>query len=142
MIYALLFILLLLASIQDIKERMVLDIIPLCGVSLAFSLHFFYGNDFEPYLYGVIIAFVSLFLIRLISKAIMKKEGIGMADVYMFSFIGACLGISALYTVLLVACISAFLFLQITKKKDIPFVPFLLIGSCAFLLQNKLGIVL
>lgn len=138
--YYSLMILLLIISVQDIKEHMIYDWIPQLGIFAGLGINYTLANPMEFYLWGVFIGFLSLGSIHFIYKYFKKVDGIGIGDAYVFAMIGAFLGISSLYFVLLIACISALVFILFTKflgkkQSQIPFVPFLSFGSFLYILM-------
>lgn len=130
--------LLIVASYIDLKKYevpyLLLIIISLLCI-LEYIYKCIYSND---YLLVNILGFtfiLSLFiLIYLVFKIIFKKEGIGIADIIILSFLGLSINIFNIIILLLFTSLFAliyyFIVLIIKKKKEniLPLVPFILGG--------------
>ncbi len=95
------------------------------------------------YILGGVIGFLLIFLIRIISKPIFKREAMGMGDAYLFLYLGLFLGWRSLLYILFISSIIgaliSIILLVITKSKEreIPFGPFISIASLIYLFFEK-----
>lgn len=125
-----LFIMLLIATIQDIKSRQISIIIfPITfGVCLVFNII----QGTPPLLllagglsYGLFTAILAI------------KKKIGWGDCLLIAVLGGCLGWFRITEILIIACLAAVVYAvyRKVKKKEVkiqyPFAPFLLIGFVA-----------
>lgn len=112
--YAILFVVALIATIIDIKTRK----IPNWLVLILFICWFSFFN--VEGLLTCIGCFVFLLLL--------SKKGFGMGDVKYLSVVALYLGFFNTCICLLASCISFVVVSLITKKKILPFAPFIFIG--------------
>ena len=95
------------------------------------------------YILGGAIGFSLIFLIRIISKPIFKREAMGMGDVYLFLYLGLFLGWRSLLYILFISSIIGalisiiLLVISKSKEREIPFGPFITIASLIYLFFEK-----
>lgn len=118
----------IIATVTDLKEKIVPDKLIVTGIVVIFILRAFNQVDFINYLLGGLISFGILFAIFLLSG-----EKMGGADVKIYALIGISIGLLGAINSLFYASIVA-LILNLDKlkkknrKKEIPFLPFITIG--------------
>jgi leader peptidase (prepilin peptidase)/N-methyltransferase len=130
----------------DLKDGLIFPAIVFPVALVALVVNFFIPNLFSwhNFLFGLIgAAFGSIFLLLafFLSKIILKKEGMGLGDVYMAAMMGLMVGfpniIVALFGGIILGGLTA-IFLVSSKKKStkdvIPFGDFLAIGTVITLL--------
>jgi hypothetical protein len=64
---------------------------------------------------------------------IVSGKKLGLADVWYAALIGVVFGPFLLYASLGVSCVIAIIFILLTKKRSIPFIPFMAAGSFSML---------
>jgi len=88
---------------------------------------YYYGiNAFILSLEGCICGILFFYLVR-----ILTNKGLGLADVWVSGFLGTYLDPTKWYNAILSACILASMFCIFTKKRKIPFIPFITAGTIA-----------
>jgi leader peptidase (prepilin peptidase)/N-methyltransferase len=130
----------------DLKEQLIFPAIVFPAALVALIVNFFIPKLYSLHnlLFGLIgAAFGSLFLLLafFLSKLILKKEGMGLGDVYMAAMMGLMVGfpniIVALFGGIILGGLMA-IFLVSSKRKStkdvIPFGDFLAIGTIITLL--------
>ena len=130
----------------DMKEQLIFPAIVFPAALVALVVNFFIPKlySWHNFLFGLIgAAFGSIFLLLafVLSKLILKKEGMGLGDVYMAVMMGFMVGfpniIVALFIGIMLGGLTA-IFLVSSKKKStkdvIPFGDFLAIGTIVTLL--------
>lgn len=90
---------------------------------------------------GAVCGFLLFFLIDLICRAVLKKDGFGFGDVKLFSALGALFGFPMIFTAFIFAVFTAFfhiIVLFLTKKAKngayLPMGPYICIGTALLLL--------
>lgn len=129
----LLFSLLSIALITDLKAKLILDKFTIPAVLLFLLLRVFIGDEsFLFYLSGAATGLFTLLVIGLISKG-----GMGGGDIKLYAAIGAVLGPwLTLFSFVLAACVGAVIgILMIAlrvwhRKQMIPFGPYIVVGTC------------
>lgn len=145
---------LIYASIQDYKTRLVLPafviIIFLCAAALLCIKIFIQKADifyaFFDFFAGAVVGGGFLFIMALIGKLLLKKETLGGGDIKLMLAVGAALGpqraVISLIFAFILACIfglALILLKKISLKSYMPFVPFICIGVLtAMFLPNKI----
>ncbi|MBM7662314.1 leader peptidase (prepilin peptidase)/N-methyltransferase [Bacillus mesophilus] len=135
-------ILLILAVLTDIREKLILDIITIPCLIILLIVRIFIGEEpFLTYLIGGLTGFVVLLLIAVISKG-----GMGGGDIKLYAVIGVALG--PLLTIMSLVIASFFgavvgivlLTLKIVKRREpIAFGPFIFVGTLlAYLYGNHI----
>ena len=88
----------------------------------------------ELYLFqDSIIGFLAGLIIFILAYLFSKKK-LGLADVWFSALIGLVLGFRHWYAAMGIACIIGIIFMLISKKCKIPFIPFMAIGSILILM--------
>lgn len=131
---------LLALSLIDLKVQLLPDrlLVP-CGiVGLIANL---YGVFTTPSLaiWGLVLGFVSLWLINAIFKLITKKDGMGLGDAKLLAVLGAWLGAWALPLVVFIgALLGVLIGAALGKKRQaFAFGPYLAVGGVAALLWGE-----
>jgi prepilin signal peptidase PulO-like enzyme (type II secretory pathway) len=127
-------ILLVLAVLTDIREKLILDVITLPALLILLIARLFVGSEpFWFYLLGGVVGFSLLLLIAIVSKG-----GMGGGDIKLYAAIGVALGpwmtIMSLVLASFVGTIVGItlIILGIAKRKEpIAFGPFIFIGTFA-----------
>lgn len=121
----------------DFRKQVLPDelTLSLLWIGLLANGFFFYTTPRNA-IFGAIAGYIFLWTIAKLFTSIRKKNGMGHGDFKMFAMLGAWLGISMLLNILLIAVLIALLvsFIliltkKITKKKPIPFGPYLALGG-------------
>lgn len=125
-------IVLVLAVLTDIREKLILDVITLPALVVILCVRIFIGeHDFWFYGLGGLAGFVLL-----LGIAVVSRGGMGGGDIKLYAFIGIALGPTLMVMSLI---LSAFfgavvglvlMALKVVKRKQpIPFAPFILLGT-------------
>lgn len=96
----------------------------------------FFANT-EQALWGLLVGFMSLYILRVLGFLILKKEAMGLADPKLLAIIGFLTGPLLLVVVLLIASVSSLviaLIMRIGKGQPMPFGPFICIGGLLVIL--------
>lgn len=122
---------LIMLSVEDLATKMVSNTFLYFGLfgSLAIALLylFFYGDYFNLLAMGI---FASLFwLIRSSFLVIREKEVVGDGDIFVVAIIAGLLGFVSTIIAIFLAALIALLVILLSKDKEIPFVPFLTMGT-------------
>lgn len=126
--FAVLLGILIVLSIQDIRERQIYDIIPVLGIVAGIILGFFTDRSPMYAVYGLSFGFFALFIPYIFVKVFRKKEGIGFGDVLVSACIGSLLTFDETYFALIFTFLFAVLYCFIAKKQKIALVPFFTVG--------------
>lgn len=134
--YALIFSILIIIAMIDLKEMIIPDILVLClvGLTIIYKLALYILFDQSPQLLdsvgGLVLSALLFILIILLSKG-----GMGGGDVTLIGSLGFIVGIKMIFVTILLsfilgAIISVFLLVaKIKGRKDpIPFGPFIVLG--------------
>lgn len=127
MILAVLLFFLCVLSLQDYKERMIYNVIPIIGGIIGLICNYFVGN-FNNALFGLCFGFVVLYVVYFAILKIKNFEGIGFGDVLVGGMIGAFLGLNETYLSLCFGFCVGFLFCLISKNKTVALIPFFTFG--------------
>ena len=129
-------------SVEDMATKMVSNTFLYFGLfgSLAIALLylFFYGDYLNLLAMGI---FASLFwLIRSSFLVIRKKEVVGDGDIFVVAIIAGLLGFIGATIAIFLAALLALPVILLSKDKEIPFVPFLAMGTffCFYLGEQLL----
>jgi bacterial peptidase A24 domain protein len=122
---------LIMLSVEDLATKMVSNTFLYFGLfgSLAITLLylFFYGDYFNLLAMGI---FASLFwLIRSSFLVIREKEIVGDGDIFVVAIMAGLLGFVSTIIAIFLAAILALPVILFSKDKEIPFVPFLTMGT-------------
>lgn len=130
-IYLILISVLMIESISDIYDKIVIDRIWIIGAIIMLGLRI-YDQVIIPYLISALILFSLLFAISYIASKIYKKDALGGGDVKLFIFIGLSLTIELGLLTLFLASLFGFLYGIIKlrdKSLELPLVPFIFMAS-------------
>ena len=122
---------LIMLSVEDLATKMVSNTFLYFGLfgSLAIALLylFFYGDYFNLLSMAI---FASLFwLIRSSFLVIRSKEVVGDGDIFIVAIIAGLLGFVSTIIAIFIAALLALPVILLSKDKEIPFVPFLTMGT-------------
>ncbi len=130
---ALIHVFLVILSFEDIKDRMISDKYIICILLSAFLFRII-AFEWIKLLNGAITGAVIGSVILLIRKVF--KQNIGMGDLKLLAVLSISFGYAGMVSVLFYSVVLALLygiFMMVLKKKnknsEIPFVPFITIGS-------------
>ena len=132
---------LICSSVTDLKEKIVPNGFIIFGVISTIILRAIYSENFWSYIAGGVMAFLLMLLIYTFSGGKM-----GGADVKIYGLIGLNLGFYNAVLSLLISCLSCSIimvpliyFKKLSRKVEIPFVPFITIGVLGVYIANNLG---
>lgn len=133
---------LIMLSVEDMATKMVSNTFLYFGLfgSLAIALLClsFYGDYYNLLAMGI---FASLFwLIRSAFLVIRNKEVVGDGDIFVVAIIAGLLGFVSTIIAVFLAALLALPVILLSKDKEIPFVPFLTMGTffCFYLNEQLL----
>lgn len=133
---------LIMLSVEDLATKMVSNTFLYFGLfgSLAIALLylFFYGDYYNLLAMAI---FASLFwLIRSSFLVIREKEIVGDGDIFVVAIIAGLLGFVSTIIAIFLAALLALPVILLSKDKEIPFVPFLTMGTffCFYLSEQFL----
>lgn len=122
---------LMILSVEDLATKMVSNIFLYFGLfgSLAIALlYLFFDGDYFNLL--AMSTFASLFwLIRSSFLVIREKEVVGDGDIFIVAIIAGLLGFVSTIIAIFLAALLALPVILFSKDKEIPFVPFLTMGT-------------
>lgn len=122
---------LIMLSVEDLATKMVSNTFLYFGLfgSLAIALlYLFFDGDYFNLLAMAI--FASLFwLIRSSFLVIREKEVVGDGDIFIVAIIAGLLGFVSTIIAIFLAALLALPVILLSKDKEIPFVPFLTMGT-------------
>lgn len=133
---------LIMLSVEDLATKMVSNTFSYFGLfgSLAIALlYLFFDGDYFNLLAMAI--FASLFwLIRSSFLVIREKEIVGDGDIFVVAIIAGLLGFVSTIIAIFLAALLALPVILLSKDKEIPFVPFLTMGTffCFYLSEQFL----
>ena len=133
---------LIMLSVEDLATKMVSNTFLYFGLfgSLAIALlYLFFDGDYFNLLAMAI--FASLFwLIRSSFLVIRNKEVVGDGDIFIVAIIAGLLGFVSTIIAIFLAALLALPVILLSKDKEIPFVPFLTMGTffCFYLSEQFL----
>jgi leader peptidase (prepilin peptidase) / N-methyltransferase len=136
------FMMLLLISVIDLKDRSVPDILPIGGLVIGLILAFFRKPLFftQDALYGIFIPGGIILIITYCGQKLFDKEVFGYGDIELLCMIGAFCGLrGAVFSLLTGALLGTLVGipLMMIKKKgagySIPLGPFLSLGALFFM---------
>jgi len=137
-----LFLSALIVSVRtDIEEMVIPQIFTLWLIPVGILLSFFGLTrvSFLESVTGAIFGYGVLWLVAMLFRKLMKKEGLGVGDMELLGMIGSFLGLQAVWFSLFIGSLSGSLvgvaYLYFTKKDrytPIPFGPFLILGAVVY----------
>ena len=110
------------------------EIIAISSIIIILLQLIFFGLDYTAYqILAGILAFGSMFMIKLIGDRLFKKESMGGGDIKLMFFFGIVLGFALSICDIFLATFIAFpvaIFILFSRKDNlIPFGPFLAMGA-------------
>jgi len=136
LIYASFLCLLITISAIDLHHKLIPDRLSLGGVSIGIAGSLVIKNmNILDSIKGILVGFISLYIIAIFGRVIFKKEAMGGGDVKLLAMIGAFTGwegaIVALFTASIIGSITGILLRLLRREKVefIPFGPFLAVGA-------------
>jgi leader peptidase (prepilin peptidase) / N-methyltransferase len=121
-----------ISSTEDVRFGRISRILLLSGIAGILCYKFFFiKHFFINSLTGCVIGLIVFYLARVITKG-----KLGLGDIWVSGFIGACLGMYGWFLSNFISCVVAFLFIIIFNKNKIPFVPFLFGGAILTVMIN------
>ncbi len=131
-------------SFVDFKEQLLPDTITLAMLWLGLFVNTFeLFTTPESAILGALVGYILLWIVAKLFSVIRKKKGLGHGDFKMLAMLGAWLGISMLLNVLLTATLIAIIisaillfFKKISRRKPIPFGPYLALGGLLTLIYG------
>lgn len=136
---------LLSIAISDFKEMIILDSTLATSIILTYILLFLeYGlrGVYKSFLYGV-FGFVLFFLVKLLGDKIYKRESLGGGDIKLAFLMGSILPYNLFLIAIIIGSLAALpyaLILSLSKRKELPFGPFLALGLfIVFLFKDNIG---
>jgi leader peptidase (prepilin peptidase)/N-methyltransferase len=133
-------------SIIDIKHFIIPDKLLIAASILSVGYYAYaVKSDIFNYFLGAFIIFSILFLIRIGSRYIYKKEAFGLGDVKLGALLGFILGWKAALIAIFFGFIIAGFFIvilailrRLKRKSYLPFGPFLIMGAVIHLFFGKI----
>ena len=127
-------------SFIDLEHQIIPDVISIPGIIIGFILSFFFNHvTWINSLIGILLGGGVLYLVAVVFKVLMKKEGMGGGDVKLLAMIGAWLGWKAVPFVVLASSLTgsilgiiALLMSGKGLRTRIPFGPFLAFGAILY----------
>ncbi|MGF7089324.1 leader peptidase (prepilin peptidase)/N-methyltransferase/prepilin peptidase CpaA [Kroppenstedtia sanguinis] len=135
LIYISLILVLICATITDLRERLIYDRFVLVGVAFSLGVHLYgHQHSWMEYILTGLGAFLVLAVI-----AIMTKGGaIGGGDIKLFTMIGFAAGLEGFLSIFILSHVLAAMWIvgkmlfssqSLTRKSELPFAPFVLTGT-------------
>lgn len=133
--YATLLLLLILATITDLRERIIPDKVILLGTIVVLAVHLIFR--IRP-LWTYFLAGFGVLVLLLIMAVITGGRVIGGGDIKLFALIAFTVGFFAFIHIFVISHVVAAIFLVIVKlfrlkqwklKDEIAFAPFMLLGT-------------
>ena len=145
LIYIILSSALVIISFIDLNEQIVPDVISLPGIVIGFIISFFVPYiSFINSALGILVGGGIILIIGLAGSAIFKKEAMGGGDVKLAAMVGAFLGwkyiIISLFLGFFIGALAGILLILSkikSREDDIPFGPFIVLGSFITLLWGE-----
>jgi leader peptidase (prepilin peptidase) / N-methyltransferase len=138
----------LLVIVTDLETRIIPDVyqILILASGLGYVVYHLIQGDTEPgfHIFGLIIGFVILYMIRIIGELVYKREALGLGDVKLLAVGGFLIGWPNVFLTLLFASVAGSL-LELTligmkvKSRDdeIAFGPYLMISMMVLFLYGN-----
>ena len=125
---------LMVSLVTDLKYYYISDrVIVVSSILVALTYLKFLGvNSFLSHILSGTLMFILMYLLKIITTKIFKKESLGDGDIKLMILIGLTLGVFNSFISLFISSVAALIYtILFIKKKDalIPFGPFLLIGA-------------
>lgn len=133
-VYISLILILICATVTDLRERLIYDRFVLIGAAFALGFHLYDPqHTWMEYILTGLGAFFALAVIAIMTKG----SAIGGGDIKLFAVIGFALGLEAFFLVFMISHVAAAIFLlvlklirsdSVRKGSEFPFAPFILLG--------------
>ena len=125
---------LMVSLVTDLKYYYISDrVIVVSSILVALTYLKFLGvNSFLSHILSGTLMFILMYLLKIITTKIFKKESLGDGDIKLMILIGLTLGVFNSFISLFISSVTALIYtILFIKKKDalIPFGPFLLLGA-------------
>lgn len=132
--YIVLFSILIIASSIDIKTKEVYFSISLFGFLFGIIFSIIEIINGKPILLGVLSILIPLIIIGIIYLIARRFDGFGAGDLEVYLFIALYLspilmGLTIIFSIILGGILAIFLFLIGKRRMEIPFVPFISVGT-------------
>ena len=129
LIAAILISVLIIETISDLDQLIVIDRIWMIGIVPLIIIRIIQGNILT-YLLSSVILFLLLYLIAYLGSKALKKEALGGGDIKLYAFIGFVLTWQQGLLSLFIASFLGLIYALFTKKKEkmLPLVPFIFLG--------------
>lgn len=146
LVFLVMIILMTLATITDLKKRLIYDRFILIGIIFSFIFRIFYR--LEPW-WEYLLTGLGASIILATIAALTGGKAIGGGDIKAFAMIGFALGLKPFLFIFLISHILAAFFMllvklykwkDVNKDTEFPFAPFILIGMIITNTLNWLGI--
>ncbi|EGK09943.1 leader peptide processing enzyme [Desmospora sp. 8437] len=134
LIYISLILILICATVTDLRERLIYDRFVLIGLAFALGIHLYSRHySWTEYILTSLGAFFALALIAILTKG----SAIGGGDIKLFAMIGFATGLEDFILIFMVSHVVAAIFILVVKLfrsdavrkgTEFPFAPFILIG--------------
>ncbi len=135
-ILIILFSILSVTLISDIKYYYISDRVIIISVIAMYIIHFIFEKenfDILRYTITALLMFLIMFLIKILGDKIFKKESLGGGDIKLMSIVGLTFGdiLMSFVSLFISSVLALIISLILNKNKDniIPFGPFILIGT-------------
>ena len=138
LIYLILISVLLIESISDLKKFLVIDRVWLIAMPILIMLQIM-NQSFLTHLLSSSVIFIILLIFATIASKVLKKEALGGGDIKLYIFIGWALTLQEVFFSLFLAAFFGLLYAIIKKRtqQELPFVPFIFIGSAISILYGQ-----
>lgn len=137
--YSLALIISIIATIFDIKRRIIPNFVPIILILMGL-IRILHSLENKELIFDAIAGLILSTAVCLLCKVI-SRSGLGMGDVKLIISLGLLLGVSNMSIVLLVTCVSSFVFgaiqlILLHKDKDstFPFAPFITVGIAVWMI--------
>lgn len=135
LIYISLILILICATVTDLRERLIYDRFVLIGLAMALGIHFYsLHHSWAEYIWTGLGVFFALALIAILTGG----SAIGGGDIKLFAMIGFAVGVEGFLLIFILSHVIAAIFILIVKLfrsdavrkgTEFPFAPFILVGT-------------
>jgi leader peptidase (prepilin peptidase) / N-methyltransferase len=134
-LYIVLILLLIGATITDLRERLIYDRFVVIGLITAVIVRLFHRP--EPW-WDYLLTGLGVFIVLMTIAAWTDERSIGGGDVKLFAMIGFAVGWKVFFSIFLLSHVLAAMYVlflkllrwnSITGKSEFPFAPFILVGT-------------
>ncbi|SMO80574.1 prepilin peptidase [Melghirimyces algeriensis] len=134
-IYLVLILLLIAATVTDLKERLIYDRFVVIGLMTAVVVRLFHRP--EPW-WNYLLTGLGVFIVLIIFAAFTDERSIGGGDVKLFAMIGLAVGWEPFLLIFLLSHVLAALYVlgwkliqwkNVSGKSEFPFAPFILTAT-------------